>query len=331
MIKLAYDAKQLYQQYEEAVKRLENLKAEQQKLEEKLPEIKKALKEAEKERNLAETEKETQQKNYSIIEEKVNRTKAALKEIRKAAQEVEQSKNALQQAEETEKETKEKSTVLEQNIAQWKKEAEAFEGIEVRQLQLTGKKKNLAEIEDAVSEITESKQLLSKEKTQEEQAKEDYKEAAGQYQAKQQEYEAYRKRFFDAQAGILAKELKEGEPCPVCGSMEHPKPCIAVEMQEELSREMLEALEEKVKKLQQKQEAASTEAGACHVRRENREKELTEKQEKCRKKIEDFGKEANPAADEEMESWLVIRKKELTEEEKILSQEIKKQKELSHK
>ena len=32
MIKLAYDAKQLYQQYEEAVKRLENLKAEQQKL-----------------------------------------------------------------------------------------------------------------------------------------------------------------------------------------------------------------------------------------------------------------------------------------------------------
>ena len=131
MIKLAYDAKQLYQQYEEAVKRLEDLKAEQQKLEEKLREIKKALKEAEKERNLAEAEKETQQKNYSFIEEKVNRTKAALKEIRKAAQEVEKSKNALQQTEETEKETKEKSTVLERNIVQWKKEAEAFEGIDV--------------------------------------------------------------------------------------------------------------------------------------------------------------------------------------------------------
>ncbi|MFR1685270.1 MAG: AAA family ATPase, partial [Roseburia sp.] len=282
MIKLAYDAKQLYQQYEEAVKRLENLKAEQQKLEEKLPEIKKALKEAEKERNLAEAEKETQQKNYSIIEEKVNRTKAALKEIRKAAQEVEQSKDALQQAEETEKETKEKSTVLEQNIVQWKKEAEAFEEIEVRQLQITGKKNALAEIEDAVAEITESKQLLGKEKKQEEHAKEIYREASGQYQAKQQEYEAYRKRFFDAQAGILAKELKEGEPCPVCGSMEHPKPCIAVEMQEELSREMLEALEKTIAKLQQKQEAASTEAGACHVRRENREKELAERKEKCR-------------------------------------------------
>ena len=331
MIKLAYDAKQLYQQYEEAVKRLEDLKAEQQKLEEKLPEIKKALKEAEKERNLAEAEKETQQKNYSIIEEKVNRTKAALKEIRKAAQEVEQSKDALQQAEETEKETKEKSTVLEQNIVQWKKEAEANEEIEVRQLQITGKKNALAEIEDAVAEITESKQLLGKEKKKEEHAKEIYREASGQYQAKQQEYEAYRKRFFDAQAGILAKELKEGEPCPVCGSMEHPKPCIAVEMQEELSREMLEALEKTIAKLQQKQEAASTEAGACHVRRENREKELTERKEKCRNKIEDFGKEANPAADNEIEPWLVAQKKELAKEEETLSQEIKKKKELSHK
>ena len=76
-----------------------------------------------------------------------------MKEIRKAAQEVEQSKDALRQAEETEKETKEKSTVLEQNIVQWKKEAEAFEEIEVRQLQITGKKNALAEIEDAVAEI----------------------------------------------------------------------------------------------------------------------------------------------------------------------------------
>ena len=56
---------------------------------------------------------------------------------------------------------------------QWKKEAEAFEGMEVRQLQITGKKDALAEIEDAVAEITESKQLLGKEKKQEEHAKRD--------------------------------------------------------------------------------------------------------------------------------------------------------------
>lgn len=53
MIKLAYDAKQLYQQYEEAVKRLENLKAEQQKLEEKLPGDKESFKRGRKGKKLS--------------------------------------------------------------------------------------------------------------------------------------------------------------------------------------------------------------------------------------------------------------------------------------
>lgn len=38
------------------------------------------------------------------------------------------------------------------------------------------------------------------------------------------EYRRKNKEFLDSQAGILAKELKDNHPCPVCGSVHHPNP-----------------------------------------------------------------------------------------------------------
>lgn len=41
-------------------------------------------------------------------------------------------------------------------------------------------------------------------------------------QAASQKYEQMYEMFFREQAGIMAKELKEGQSCPVCGSVHHP-------------------------------------------------------------------------------------------------------------
>lgn len=73
------------------------------------------------------------------------------------------------------------------------------------------------------------------------------------------EYEDKNRAFLDEQAGIIASELKENQPCPVCGSIEHP--CLA-EKSENAPTEA-DVKEAKAKYEQAKQEAntASKKAG----------------------------------------------------------------------
>lgn len=54
------------------------------------------------------------------------------------------------------------------------------------------------------------------------QEREQYLQAYNLYTQRQQYHEALRRSFLDAQAGLMAAQLEEGLPCPVCGSTHHP-------------------------------------------------------------------------------------------------------------
>ena len=69
-----------------------------------------------------------------------------------------------------------------------------------------------------------------------------------------------RRSFLDEQAGFLARELQPGKPCPVCGAIEHPNPCIASTLHRDLTREQLELAEKEVSELRNRQEQSAGEA-----------------------------------------------------------------------
>lgn len=56
-----------------------------------------------------------------------------------------------------------------------------------------------------------------------------YRKAAEAAQAALTHYSAQNRAYLDAQAGILARTLVPGQPCPVCGATEHPCPAAAPE------------------------------------------------------------------------------------------------------
>ncbi len=59
--------------------------------------------------------------------------------------------------------------------------------------------------------------------------REEYRQALEERNQRREAYQQLEQAFLDAQAGLLAERLREGSPCPVCGSVSHPHPAVLLE------------------------------------------------------------------------------------------------------
>ncbi len=147
---------------------------------------------------------------------------SAYDELDKLCREQKQASDAAQLARARAAKKRTQLAVLDAELAAAEQELAGLENAPTRKLTLENQKKELAQRGTALStlngRLSACQQLAQKARH----AQDTYRTADGEKTQAHARRDALDKAFLDAQAGLLAQELVEGAPCPVCGSTHHP-------------------------------------------------------------------------------------------------------------
>lgn len=124
---------------------------------------------------------------------------------------------------------------------------------------------------DALMEALDEYHDLEQECEREQEA---YRQARADAEEKRAAYECDNRRYLDAQAGILAGTLKDGERCPVCGALEHPYP--AHIESDAPDKKQLDQRKKQAERAQETAAEASRRAGLARGKVQQKREALTE-------------------------------------------------------
>ncbi|SHH09008.1 exonuclease SbcC [Anaerosphaera aminiphila DSM 21120] len=181
---------------------------------------------------------------------------------------------------------------------------------------LENKGRKVESVIEAFHEYNNLKELLESEQ-------QNYKVLSSEMESAKNQYDIQNKAYLDEQAGILASELRESEPCPVCGSTEHP---LKAKLSEKApDRETLDKLKENYEKLSLKSSAASGKCSEISGKVESKRLEIEKSSTEIFKEV-DF---SNVYAELlESKNKLLLEREELLKELEISNGNVEKLEEL---
>lgn len=229
----------------------------------KLEELKTKRNECEKAYKSAEAQRERLDdltRKINLINSKMpkyDELKSLENSIKERTQSFEKSNNLL-------KLKQQEITLLEKEIDEKSKALEEVKGADLLVQKLTVQKEEINKKAEALKELKTEIDRCKTEQKNLKNAQSFAKSALDEYGALENEYNQIYIAFFNEQAGIIADGLKDGEPCPVCGSTSHPN--LARKSENAPSQADVESAQNLVKKAQEKADKARDTASALKSR-----------------------------------------------------------------
>ncbi len=253
----AYEIAGCFELYNSSSRKLSETEKNLKDLRDELPCLREKAENAAQSEAQAKQELDKQNENFVKVTESVSRSLEIFKKIDAKRKEAGQLREDLAELDKNAKKASDDLSELEEREKQWKTRSEELSDAPV---ELSDCKHRMEGLDKLFSELSELRGLFGECRDRERTAQaalEKFQAAQLECRNKEREYEETQNAYLEAQAGILAKKLKPGCKCPVCGALEHPEPCVLPENYKDLKREDVEKLGREVEKYRVNRENAA--------------------------------------------------------------------------